>query len=379
MPRFSKRSEIRVLAAGLLCLELFLALPLLLPDPGVIHWNYLSKLRFAAGSFYGSSATDISQDIIGARGLVAGTNPYPVLGPALRDLGLDWDLDFRTPHPPTAFLFVFPIAFFSWPLASALWSALMIACWMFALKLLGLSWKLSVGVGGLLLLWPPASLSLGQLTPVWLLFLTLAFVYRTARPTLSGAAVALAAMSKWTPALALINFVRLEKRWRTAAGFAAAWGLALTAIQSFNSQILTRYLAASRDSTLKLILGPENASPLGLGLRWLGWPGALLWLAFLGWLVWRNWDAIRENSERGWMFSFYLAVAVLPVLWVYSLLPLLPVGWHLLRKASPVSRGLTLAAAALSFFGPGFGSGSVPFISGSVLLMGLALVNAREG
>ncbi len=64
--------------------------------------------------FYGASATDITTDIVGMRGLASGGDPYPLLGPELNELGLQWDLDFYSPRPPMAFPFTAPVAFFPW-------------------------------------------------------------------------------------------------------------------------------------------------------------------------------------------------------------------------------------------------------------------------
>jgi hypothetical protein len=371
----SKKGELAVLAAGLISLVLFAALPLFFPDIDALPTNYLRNLRLAAGTLYGASATDIATDIVGMRGLASGGDPYPLLGPAVKDLGLQWDLDFYSPRPPTAFLFTAPVAFLPWRTASALWALMMIVCWIFALRLLGLSWNLSTGIGGLLLLWPPAALSLGQLTAPMLLFMVLAYAWRSARPAWAGAAIGVAAMAKYTPAIALLNFLASQKRWRATVGFGLAWAVALGAIFLMNPAAISRYLEVSQGNLLDVTQGVENASPLVISWRAFGWIGGVVWLAFLGAVTVRNWRAIAENSTRGWVVTFYLSVAVLPVLWIYSLLLLLPVAWFLLfQNGNRISQVLILGALFITFLSPAFGVGAIPFVSGTVAVTGLALL-----
>lgn len=373
MHSVNKNARLAIFAAGLLCLVLFALLPLIFPDPEFVESNYLKQLRIAAGVFYGATGTDLGQDIVGMRALWSGSDPYPILGPAVEQLGLHWDLDFHSPHPPTAFLLTAPVAFFQWATASLLWALLMIACWMVALYLLGLPWDLSIGLGGLMILWTPAAFSLGQMTPIWLLFLSAAYAWRAGRPNAAGAAIALAAMTKYTPAVALINFVKSPNRLRVAAAFALSWFMVLVAIWLLNAGALPRFLEINQANSLDLIQGPENAAPLGIFWRTTGWLGVIGWLTFLGIICAINWQSIYDNTTRGWMVTFYLAVAILPVLWIYSLLPLLPVAGYLLIEQNRLSKALILVALILTFLSPAFGVNAVPYVSGAVLVFGLAL------
>ena len=371
----SKKGELAVLAAGLISLVLFAAFPLFFPDIEALTTNYSRNLRFAAGTFYGASATDIATDIVGMRGLASGGDAYPLLGPAIEELGWHWDLDIYSPRPPTAFLFTAPVAFFPWRLASALWALMMIVCWILALRLLGLSWNLAIGIGGLLLLWPPAALSLGQLTAPMLLFLMLAYAWREAKPGIAGAAIGVAAMAKYTPAVALVNFVSTPKRWRVVAAFAFAWVILLGLIFIMNPSAITRYFEVNQVNSLDIFQRVENSSPLAIGWRGFGWLGIAGWLAFLGVVTFTNWRAVRANVTRGWMVTFYLSVALLPVLWIYSLLLLLPVVWYLFTQSqNRYSQAVMVGALVLSFISPAFGAEAVPYVSIAVLLAGLALL-----
>ncbi len=371
----SKKGECVILAAGLVSLVLFASLPLFFPDIETLPTNYLRNLRFAAGTFYGASATDIATDIVGMRGLASGGDSYPRLGPALSELGLQWDLDFYSPRPPTAFLFTAPVAFFPWRIASALWALMMIVCWMLAVRLLGLNWNLAVGIGGLLILWPPAALSLGQLTAPMLLFMMLAYAWRETKAGFAGAAIGVAAMAKYTPGIALINFVKAPSRLRILAGFVITWIVAIGLIFLMNPGAISRYFEVSRSNLLDIFQGAENAAPVAVAWRSFGWQGIAVWAVFLAAVTFINWRPIAENTVRGWMVTFYLSVVLLPVAWIYSLLLLLPVAWYLLLETrNKLSQVLVLGAALLTFVSPAFGAGSVPFVSGATILAGLALL-----
>jgi hypothetical protein len=368
----SKKAELAILAAGLICLVLFAVLPLFFPDIEALPTNYLRNLRLGAGTFYGATATDIVDCILGMRGLASGGDPYPLLGPAVKELGLEWNLNFHSLRPPTAFLFTAPVAFLPWRVASPLWALLMILCWILALRLLNLSWNLSFGIGGLLLLWPPAALSLGQLTAPMLLFLMLAYAWKERPSGIAGAAIAISAMAKYTPATALINFVKSPNRWRTLFAFGLAWGITLGITILLNPAAIPRYIQVNQGISLGTYSGP---APLSVGWEAFGWFGVAGWLIFVAIVIFRNWRWIAENTIRGWMVSIYLSVALLPLVWIYSLLVLLPLVWYLLFKSNHwLGQLLILAALLLTFITPGYGPGAIPYISGTVLLAGLALL-----
>jgi len=375
----SKKGELVILALGLVCTVLFAMLPLISPDPETLESLYLKQARIAAGVFYGATATDLGQDIVGMRALWSGEDAYPLLGPAMEELGLHWDLDFHSPHPPPSFLFTAPVAFSPWATASLLWAILMILCWIVSLRLLGLSWNRSVGIGGLLLLWPPAALSLGQLTAPMLLFMMLAYTWRADRPAFAGAAISVAAMAKYSPAIALINFARSPNHWRVLAGFVMAWGIVLGVIFLMSPMAISRYLEINQTNSLGVFLRPDNAAPLAIAWHSFGWFGVTAWLAFVGFVTATNWPSIVENSTRGWIVAFYLSVALLPVVWIYSLLLFLPVAWHLLTtRQKPVSRALLILALLLTVLTPAFGTDASSFVGGATFLFGTALLPQNQ-
>src|SRR5207253_7410260 len=133
--------------------------------------------------------------------------------------------DHRSTHPPTAFVLVLPVAWLPWKAAAAAWGVLMLMTIAGAWWALGVSAELAAALAPLTLVWPPAAWSLGQLTPLWLLGLALAWRWR-ARPALAGAAVGIASLSKLLPALSLAPLL-VRRRLRVLLGFAVVWGAAV--------------------------------------------------------------------------------------------------------------------------------------------------------
>jgi hypothetical protein len=270
--------------------------------------------------------TDVATDIAGFRALIRRDDPYPILGPALHDMGIQWDVHHRSTHPPTAYLLVSPVAMLPPRIGIALWAWLMLAGIALSYHLLGVRTVAAIGLAPLTLLWPPAVLSLGQLTVLWLLGFALAHNRRTA---LAGAGVALAALTKLFPALILMPFL-LARQWRALIAFGAVWVAALAALMLIHPGAVTRYIEVNRTTSLEQILRPDNASPVATAYRAAGAPGIALVLAFLALVWWVNRSRDRPTSL---MLYNYLAVALLPIAWSYSALPLLPMlAWFMLRK-----------------------------------------------
>src|SRR5438067_3229631 len=116
----------RGVLAGVAALELGLLLALPAPanpdKPGI-----LGGIRTAAAQLRGEGPpVDLVQDYVGARRFVERRDPYPVLTDAYASVGLQWRAEHRSTHPPTAFLFVLPVAWLPWKAAAAVWAALML-------------------------------------------------------------------------------------------------------------------------------------------------------------------------------------------------------------------------------------------------------------
>lgn len=93
----SLRRDNLLFVTGLLVFISFLLLP---RHTG--SWSKLDSLRATADLLKGKfTATDIACDFVGFRGLYYGSDPYPVLGVALKKVGIDWNVPAENTHPPT--------------------------------------------------------------------------------------------------------------------------------------------------------------------------------------------------------------------------------------------------------------------------------------
>ena len=238
------------------------------PDkPGVA-----GGIRTAAAQLRGEGPPiDLVQDYVGARKLVLGGDPYLRLTQAFASVGITWPADHRSTHPPTAFVLVLPVAWLPWKAAAAAWGVLMLMTIAGAWWALGVSAELAAALAPLTLVWPPAAWSLGQLTPLWLLGLALAWRFR-ARPTTAGAAIALASLTKLLPALSLLPFLVTARR-RVLGGFVAGWAVVLAFVLFLRPSALGRYLDVARSVAREQAGRGENSALLWSAGHNFGVPG----------------------------------------------------------------------------------------------------------
>jgi hypothetical protein len=302
---------------------------LLLPKPGP-GWTYYDTIKYGSATLKGQTPfSDFAAMIVGFRALYHQTDPYPKLGLAFKEeLGIDWNVIHGSNHPPTSYLLAAPVALFSWPVASALWAWLMVCLIVFSYRLYGLTWKMSLGLMPITLLWTPASASLGQVTIVWMFGLALGYYLRKDKLFWSGASVALASLSKYMPALVMIIFL-VKRKWRAVWGFASAWIFSLALVSIMNPASVPRYIAENRTTTFFLMWRTDNSAPLIASYEYAGWLGVTLLSLFFASIVFVNrryfYEWKTHPSTRLWMLASYLAVACIPIFWIYSLMPLLPI------------------------------------------------------
>lgn len=197
------------------------------------------------------------------------------------------------------------------------------------------------------LAWPPTIWSLGQITPIWLLGLALAYQYRN-RPVVSGINIALASLTKFFAASSLLYHL-WRKRWKVLIGFTLVWVTALGVILLLRPDAISAYIAANRFNSLEQILRPDNSAFLVAAWRWVGWPGILLTIAFI---IYVGWIGLNTEGPSGWACLVWLGIALLPIAWVYSLFPLLPWLGLAVRSSTPVPRMLAIVALLLPFLAP---------------------------
>src|ERR671931_900722 len=238
-------------------------------------------LRTAAAQLRGSGPpVDLVQDYAGARDVARGREAYPVLTRAYASVGLTWPAGHRSTHPPTAFLLVLPVAWLPWRAASAVWTVLMLAALAGAYWALGARTGPAVALAPLTVLWPPGGWSMGQLTPLWLLGLALAWRLRD-RPAPAGAAIALASLTKLLPALSLFPFLLL-RRWSVLHGLPLVLGVALVPLLVLDLGAIADYARVVRTVSDDQAARRENAALLWAAEHNYGAAGVAVAAALVG-------------------------------------------------------------------------------------------------
>jgi Glycosyltransferase family 87 len=321
-----------LLIVGLIVFIFYLALPLPVRGNQI---DYVIAVEIGSAGLKGQyDYSDIVQDFIGFRALLFRQDPYPVLGPAFKAIGIDWDVPHKSTHPPTAFLFVAPVALFPWKIASTLWAYLMVAGLLFSFRCYGLSWKTSIGLTPILLFWPPASLSIGQLTIPWLFFIALGYRLRK-NAWGSGTAIGLGFSVKYFPGLLILPYV-LHRSYKAIIGFVVSFCILSAVVYSLNPQAIPRYLAVNKTNTTYNILRFDNGAIFTTLYHTIGIPGFVFLALFFLSILFINRDKLLQKPADGddiWLILSYFSVALLPISWDYSLLPLLPlIIWAIKRK-----------------------------------------------
>jgi len=333
-------------------------------------------IRTAAAQLRGSGPpVDLVQDYVGARDVARGRDAYPVLTSAYASVGLTWPAAHRSTHPPTAFLLVLPVAWLSWKAAAAVWMVLMLGALAGAYRALGAAPGAAIALAPLSLVWPPGGWSMGQLTPVWLLGLALAWRLRD-RPGHAGAAIALASLTKLLPALLLLPFLVL-RRWSVLRGFALVWGIAVAALLILDTGTIGRYLTILRTASREQAARGENSALLWALAHNYGAAGVAVGVVLIAAVIVLALRRIRHRDELdrlSWDSFGWAAVALLPIAWIYSLLPLLPTLARLVRRGGPVAAGLCLVTFVIPFVIDPFGLPGGIRLAFATAALGVALV-----
>ena len=336
-------------------------------------------LRTAAAQLRGSGPpVDLVQDYAGARDVARGREAYPVLTRAYASVGLKWPAGHRSTHPPTAFLLVLPVAWLPWKAAATAWMVLMLAALAAAYWALGAPPALGAALAPLTLAWPPGGWSTGQLTPLWLLGLALAWRLRD-RPAPAGAAIALASLTKLLPALLLLPFLLL-RRWSVLRGFALVWGAAVALLLVIDAGAIGRYVTILRTASREQAARGENSALLWAADQKYGAAGVAVALVLVAAVLARALRRVRRHGELdrlSWDGVGWASVALLPIAWIYSLLPLLPALARLVRRGGLVAAALALVTFVIPFLVDPFGLPGGIRLAFATAALGLSLVVAR--
>jgi alpha-1,2-mannosyltransferase len=336
-------------------------------------------IRTAATQLRGSGPPiDLVQDYVGARDVARGREAYPVLTRAYANVGLDWLAPHRSTHPPTAFLLVLPVAWLPWKAAAAVWMGLMLAALAAAYWALGTPLGPAVALAPLTVLWPPGGWSMGQLTPLWLLGLALAWRLRD-RPAPAGAAIALASLAKLLPALSLLPFLLLQ-RWSVLRGFALVWGAAVVLLVGLDAGAIGRYATIARTESREQAARHENASLLWAAEHNYEAAGVAVGLVLVAVVLVHALRRVRRRGEidrLSWDGVGWASVALLPIAWIYSLLPLLPALARLVRRGGLVAAALALVTLVIPFLVDPFGLPGAIRLAFATAALGVSLLTAH--
>jgi hypothetical protein len=321
--------------------------------------------------------SDVAQDIVGWRALVTGQPAYPILAYGFREIGIQWNVWHASTHPPTAFLLVSPVAMLPWAQASMAWAWLMIGLLYASFRLLKVSWKLALGLTLLSLLWPPIITSLGQLTIIWLFGTALGYACLRKYPIGCGIGIGVASLPKFLPGLFVLLFLA-EPRRKGWLGFGLVWSVALAALGLLSTTCLDEYYWVNQSNTVAMMLRRDNSGMIVAVRNSVGWVGVVCVAAWLAALVWRyRKDFWRQGdivaAERLWVLFSYLSVALLPIAWPYSRVPLILALVYMVRSRHRGAIILAIMAVAIPVFFPVWGAKSIAPLVGMDLLVGLGL------
>jgi uncharacterized membrane protein len=313
-------------------------------------WSYPDILNHASMTLKGQDPfSDVAQDFYGFDAMITNKDPYAILGTGLKTIGVDWNVQHSSTHPPTAFLLVAPVAMLHWPLSSAVWAWLMLACLYLSFnKGIGYSWDISLFLTALALFWPPVIYSLGQITIVWLFGVSMAYRYRNRQPFLAGLFIGLASFSKLFPVLLLLPFL-LRRKWVAIYGFTLSWLIAIMTIFSLSPNTFSRYLETNRTNSIEVIMRLDNGAFGAFLYRHAGVWGlitaavVMLILLMLAYNLYQN-ESSNEISKEEWEIYSFMAVLCLPITWVYSLTPLIPNLLTKLQDKGVLVQSLTIGA-----------------------------------
>jgi alpha-1,2-mannosyltransferase len=261
-----------------------------------------------------------------ARQVSAGRSPYPSPSSVAAARSATGDYEFFA-YPPPFVVALVPLALLPYAVAAALFTAFLLGCVVAALRVLQVEdWRC---YGATFLAVPTlSSLRLGEVTPVLLLALALAWRYRDRWPA-AGAAVAAAVVLKlflWP----LVGWLLATRRWRAAAaasvGAAAATVLAWSAI-GFHG--LGDYPALLRNlgrleakQSYSLVAAADRLHLPDPQVSWLALalPIVVVLVAMCARTNARSFDA------RTYSAAVALALVLTPILWLnYFLLLVVPV------------------------------------------------------
>jgi hypothetical protein len=189
-------------------------------------------------------------------------------------------------------------------------------------------------------------------------------------------AIGLALVTKFLPGLFILPFI-IHKKFRAILGFLTSVGLTSLMVFGLNPEAFSRYLEVNKTTSFDVIMSHFNGSLFSTLWRDIGIPGLSLAVLFFVLLVLLNRSKILGNPELDdgtWLFLNYLSVALLPISWNYSLLPLLPLIVWLLHQEKPILVMVGFSGIILSSIVP-YGGESAAFVALSIIIFGISYID----
>jgi hypothetical protein len=347
-----------------------------LPKAGRHEWGGINVQRQAGAMLRGEgSLGDVVADIVGFRGMWYRTEAYPILGPAMRAYGEDWDITHRSTHTPFCHVLVGPISFLPYSVAQIVWGSSMLFLTAVAMWCLGASKLQAIGFSGLLLLWTPFVAALHNIVMFWFLGTCMAYRFRNTRPFRSGILLGVAASTKYLPLVCIAPWIT-RRRWPAVVGVIGALATLGVIGYLIDPTVFAQYLAVSREAADYTIQRADNAGFLAAAYNHFGVWGVVAGGAFLSGLTLANWSSLWVWRKHGhiddrafWLMAFY-ACALLPISWISSFVVLVPIIAHLFLQHNVLSIVLATAAVVLLEILPPFGDFRIAYV---ILLVGAGL------
>ena len=315
--------------------------------------------------------SDFLVDYASALALWHGNDPYQVSAVIFDNEGLlAWPVGTANPHPPTMVVLAMPFALLSYQNALAAWAVLMIFALIWTVHLVGVRLVIAAPLGLAIAVTFPGAAGIGNAVPLIGLGIAIAYRYRDS-PIVAAIGLTLAAAPKYSGLLLVIPFV-LTRRWGATAWTAGFMTLlALLPLAFFRSTWSNYFDAGVYAITLNAARG-DNASLLNLADKF-GLPTSLA----VGMLVIVALLIALWIKDTFWPIV-WLAVAALPIAWMYSILTLLPLFVVSVRRRNPWALGSTALATALAVGSSPYGLWPVRVVPLVMVLAAIALLQIDE-
>jgi hypothetical protein len=290
--------------------------------------------------------TDFLVDYASAHAMVHGRDAYAPGSETTEAVGTRWEVSHANPHPPTQLTLVMPFTVVHYEWAQAAWAVAMAVAFVVTIRAIVPSWRWSMTAGVAISLTFPGAYGIGNPVPIIGLGVAMAFWGRD-RPFLGGLGLALAAGPKASGLALFVPFL-LSGRRRLCVWAAAMIGVLSVVPLLFQRDVWSRYLDAGVSAIDANAARGDNASLLRLGEKWgFDRPITVVVLGLVTLFL------ILRTRDLYWPAA-WATIAVLPILWMYSLLTFMPLFARVLHRRSR-SAPLVLLASGLMLASPPLG------------------------